>query len=143
MTLIISSTILDDLLRYAKAVAPEEACGLLFGEGRVIQRASPTKNIAVDKQKFFEIDPAALIAAERNMREGGKAIIGYFHSHPAGSVEPSQTDASMAAPDGRIWLITNGDEVAAWQAVANGQIFGRFDPIPLDCDSTNGQTAES
>lgn len=143
MTLIISSAILDDLRRYAKAAAPEEACGLLFGEGGTVLRAAPVKNVAVDRRHFFEIEPAALIAAERGMRDGGEAIIGYYHSHPAGSVEPSPTDAAMAAPDGRMWLITDGQKVAAWQAVANGEIFGRFNPIPLDCESTNGQTADS
>ena len=143
MTLILSSAILDDLRRYAKAAAPEEACGLLFGEGGAVLRAVLANNVAVNRLHFFEIDPAALIAAEKGMRGGGEAIIGYFHSHPEGSVEPSQTDAAMAAPDGRMWLITNGYDVAAWQAVANGQIFGRFNPIPLDCESTNGQTANS
>lgn len=143
MTLIISSTILDDLRRYAKAAAPEEACGLLFGEGTTVLRAAQAKNVAENRRLYFEIDPAVLIAAERAMRDGGEDIIGYFHSHPSGSVKPSQTDAAMAAPDGRMWLITNGEEVAAWQAVSDGQIFGRFDPIPLDCESTNGQTAGS
>lgn len=143
MTLIISSASLDELRRHAKTAAPEEACGLLFGVGRTILRVAAAKNMAENRQLHFEIDPAALIAAERAMRDGGEKIIGYFHSHPMGSVKPSQTDAAMAAPDGRMWLITNCEEVAAWQAVPNGQIFGRFDPIPLDCKSTNGQTAGS
>ncbi|HEY9090578.1 M67 family metallopeptidase [Parasphingorhabdus sp.] len=141
MTLIISSAILDELHRYAKQAAPEEACGLLFGEGSTVLRAARAENVAENRRLNFEIDPAALIAAERAMRDGGEAIIGYFHSHPSGSVKPSRTDAAMAAPDGRIWLITNGEQVAAWQAVANGEIFERFNPIPLDCQSTNGLTA--
>ena len=143
MTLIISSAILDELHRYANEAAPEEACGLLFGEGNTVLRALQTTNVAENRQHYFEIDPAALIAAERTMRDGGEAITGYFHSHPSGSVEPSETDAAMAAPDGRIWLITNGKEAAAWQAGACGEIFERFTPIPLDCQSTNSLTAGS
>lgn len=141
MTLIISSALLDDLRHLSQLGAPREVCGLLFGADRTVSRVEPAQNVADNPHLYFEIDPAALIAAERAMRDGGEAIIGYFHSHPTGSVKPSKTDAAMAAPDGRIWLITNGEQVAAWQAVANGEIFGRFDPIPLDCESTNGQTA--
>tara|TARA_R110000772_G_scaffold23717_6_gene63279 strand:+ start:370 stop:801 length:432 start_codon:yes stop_codon:yes gene_type:complete len=141
MKLVISSTILDDLQRHAKETAPEEACGLLFGDNGTVSSFSAVNNVAENPTRHFEINPAALIAAERAMRDGGPNIIGYYHSHPSGSVSPSKTDAAMAAPDGRLWLIINGSEAAAWQSVANGQIYGRFDPITLDCQSTNGQTA--
>lgn len=67
------------------------------------------------------------------MREGGVKIIGYFHSHPGGNIEPSATDAQMAFPDDRIWLILDGRNLAAWQATTSGQIFDRFNPIKLDC----------
>lgn len=143
MKLVISSTILDDLQLHAKETAPQEACGLLFGDIGTVLRFSAVKNIAENPTRHFEIDPATLIAAERAMRDGGLNIIGYYHSHPSGSVSPSKTDAAMAAPDGRIWLIINGQEVAAWRSVANGEIYGRFDPIALDCQSTNRQTADN
>lgn len=67
------------------------------------------------------------------MREGGVEIIGYFHSHPGGNIEPSVTDAQMAFPDDRIWLILDGQNLAAWQVTTSGQIFDRFNPIKLDC----------
>ncbi|MEH6756774.1 MAG: M67 family metallopeptidase [Parasphingorhabdus sp.] len=143
MKLVISSTILDDLQRHAKETAPEEVCGLLFGNNGTVLSYAAAKNVAKNPARHFEIDPMALIAAERAMRGGGAPIVGYYHSHPSGSVSPSKTDAAMAAPDGRIWLIINGQDVAAWRSVANGKIYGRFDPITLDCQSTNGQTADN
>lgn len=143
MTLVLSSAILDDLQQLARQAAPKEACGLLFGDNGTVLGFLATKNVAEQPLRHFEIDPADLIAAERAMRDGGPNIAGYFHSHPSGSVSPSKTDAEMAAPDGRIWLIINGDDAAAWQALQNGKIYGRFDPITLDCQSTNGQTADN
>jgi len=82
-----------------------------------------------------------LIAAERAMREGGPKIIGYYHSHPSGAVRPSKTDAACAAPDDRLWLILNGEDAAAWKAKVDGEIYGRFTPITLDCSQTKGHTA--
>ncbi len=143
MTLVLSSAILDELQQLAHQSAPEEACGLLFGNNGTVSGFLATKNIARNPLRHFEINPADLIGAERAMRDGGPEIIGYYHSHPSGSVSPSKTDAAMAASDDRIWLIINGQEAAAWQAVANGEIYGRFDPITLDCQSTNGQTADN
>lgn len=143
MTLVLSSAILDELQQLAYQSAPEEACGLLFGNSGTVSGFLATKNVALHPMTHFEIDPVELIAAERAMRDGALNIAGYFHSHPSGSVAPSKTDAEMAAPDGRIWLIINGKDVAAWRADENGEIYGRFDPITLDCNSTNGQTADN
>lgn len=141
MKLLISSTILADVQQLARSAGDREICGILFGTGNHVARHLPTTNIAADPRCRFEIDPAALIAAERAARAGGEPIIGYFHSHPGGQVSPSLTDAHNAAADGRIWLIINGSAAAAWRAVANGQVFGRFDAMPLDCHETKRQTS--
>src|SRR5690606_40166777 len=104
-----------------------EACGLLFGTNSRIERASVVDNVAADPRGFFEIDPAALFAALRNERSGGEALLGYWHSHPNGRAEPSATDAAMAAPDGRLWLIVGRNELTAWRLNVNAA----FDAVPL------------
>ncbi len=132
---------LADLQQLARMAAPQEICGILFGrEGRVSARRA-ARNVAEDRHRHFEIDPRVLIDAERGERSGGEPILGYYHSHPSGTVRPSTTDAASAAPDGRLWLILNGEAAAAWQAVPDGEIYGRFGAIPLDCSDAKGQTA--
>ena len=141
MQLLISSAMLADLQQLARVAAGHEICGILFGrEGRVSARRA-AKNVADDPRRHFEIDPRTLIDAERGERSGGEPVLGYYHSHPSGPVRPSVTDAESAAPDGRLWLIINGQDAAAWQAVPDGEIYGRFDAIPLDCADAKGQTA--
>ncbi|WP_422343687.1 Mov34/MPN/PAD-1 family protein [Parasphingorhabdus sp.] len=142
MELVLSSAILEELQELARQAAPEEACGLLFGDNGTVSSFKATENVAENRLRHFEVDPRDLIAAECAMRDNGPGIIGYYHSHPSGTVEPSKTDAAMAAGDERIWLIINGQDAAAWQAMENGKIYGRFDPITLDCQSTKGQTAD-
>ncbi|VAV93591.1 hypothetical protein MNBD_ALPHA04-1670 [hydrothermal vent metagenome] len=133
MKLTISSAILEELQRQARHGVPLEICGLLFGHGRKITSFQQTRNVAKQASRHFEIDPAALIAAERGAREGGPKIIGYYHSHPSGEVKPSETDAKNAASDNRFWLLLNGREASAWQASKNPELFGPFTPITLDC----------
>ncbi len=140
MRLFISSTMLAELQRLAKAGAPQEICGILFGADGRVSGYQATANVAGEPLRHFEIDPRALIAAEREQRRGGDAIVGFYHSHPGGRVEPSRTDAQCAAPDGRIWLIVNGEDAAAWQTAQKGEVYGRFDAIGLDCPEATGQT---
>ncbi len=127
-----ASEMLERLQAEARAAMPNEICGLLFGTGGEVSSFSKTANVAANPTRHFEIDPAALIRAERAMREGGPAIRGYFHSHPDGQTRPSPTDAESAAADGRFWLILNGTEAAAWRSVDRGEIYGRFCPVTLD-----------
>lgn len=127
----ISRSVLAEIVQRAEAAAPHEACGLLLGrEGRIEAQRSAA-NVAAEPWHRFEIDPAVLIAAHRAARQGGPALLGYWHSHPGGRAMPSQTDAAMADPDGRFWLIVAGQDVTAWRAVYSGQVHGRFDAVVI------------
>lgn len=130
----ISRCVVELIQRAADDAAPREACGLLFGEGGAIDAASIAANVAENPLIHFEIDPAALFAAIRAERAGGPVLAGYWHSHPSGDATPSATDAAMAAPDGKLWLIVASGAVTGWQAVANGSHHGRFAPLALHID---------
>ncbi|HKX80407.1 MAG TPA: M67 family metallopeptidase [Novosphingobium sp.] len=115
MKLEVTSGAIATLLAEAKAAAPEECCGLLLGEGgRILQVRSAT-NVADDRQRRFEIEPAALLAAHREARAGGPQVLGYYHSHPAGHPVPSATDCEHASGDARVWAIIAGGEVRFWR----------------------------
>lgn len=127
----ISRCVVELIQRAAEEAAPEEACGLLFGEDQV-DAASAEANASERPLTHFEIDPAALFAAIRAERDGGGRIAGYWHSHPSGDAMPSATDAAMAAPDGKLWLIVAAGEVTGWRSAANGACHGRFDRVELE-----------
>lgn len=76
---------------------------------------TPAANVHPSPATHFEIDPAALIGAYRQVRGGGPKIIGYYHSHPTGCPSPSPTDQAMAARDGKIWAIIGRDEIKFWR----------------------------
>jgi desampylase len=111
---------LDAMLRHAAATAPDECCGLLLGQVGRIEAAVPAANLAADRARRFEIDPAALFAAHKAAREGGPELIGYYHSHPRGPAGPSAEDRAQAPGDGRVWAIVAGATVRFWRDTSRG-----------------------
>lgn len=112
-------------------MAPNEACGLLFGDADAITMMQAVDNVAEAPERRFEIDPAALFAALRAERAGGPKIVGYWHSHPSGDATPSATDAAMAEPDGKLWAIVARDGIRLWRAGATGALHGRFTEVTI------------
>ena len=129
MELEVTSGAIATVLEEAARAAPNEACGLLLGQagnsGGRIERAMPAANVHPDPLRHFEIDPAALIAAHRAARQGGAALLGYYHAHPAGHALPSATDCRHASGDGRVWAIAAAGEVRFYRDGALG-----FQPLP-------------
>nr|WP_315588364.1 M67 family metallopeptidase [Sphingomonas psychrotolerans] len=130
----ISRSVLIGTAQISADLAPREACGLLFGTPDAITAMQAVENVAEAPETRFEIDPAVLFAALRAERAGGPRIVGYWHSHPSGEATPSATDAAMAAPDGKLWLIVAGEAASLWRTAAAGALHGRFDPVPFRTD---------
>lgn len=129
-----SGALAEMLMAWAEKAFPEECCGILYGEADNIRDAQLTANVAENRASHFEIDPGSLLAAHRKARDGGPQVIGYFHSHPNGMPVPSVTDANMALPDGRIWLIIAADAMTAWRSVDSegaDVLHGRFQQLAI------------
>ena len=118
--LTVTRVVLAALIEVAERAAPAEACGLLLGVGEEVREAPACDNAAADPRRFFEIDPAALIAAHRAQRNGGLAVLGYWHSHPSGLAEPSAEDQRQASGDGKVWGIVGGGAVRFWRDTGQG-----------------------
>ncbi len=148
MSLKISSELRAKLLNAAREADPLECCGLLMGHNDTVTDTVtgilPAANVSDTPHTHFEIDPAILIAAEKAVRirseaeQGasqragqGAAILGYYHSHPSGKAVPSATDAQMAVPDGRYWVVIASEELGVFRAVQKGEVWGRFDKVEV------------
>jgi proteasome lid subunit RPN8/RPN11 len=131
MRFTIFSTAAEQIAAAARQARPHEACGLLVGRGRHIERVHATANIAAQPRSAFEIDPAVLLHVHREARDGGRRLIGWYHSHPNGRRTPSATDAARADEPGRLWLIVTEAGIDAYVAAVAGAIEGRFDAADL------------
>lgn len=115
MEIELTRAVVERIAREAARAFPNEACGLLLGREGRFEVAVPTVNVHATPQTHFEIEPQALIDAHRAAREGGPAVLGYYHSHPTGPAEPSATDRAMARGDGRVWAIAGEGGVTFWR----------------------------
>jgi proteasome lid subunit RPN8/RPN11 len=115
----------------AKAAYPAECCGLVEGlceEGIFdARRLHPARNLSTSPDRF-EIAPEDHLAASRAARARGQRLIGCYHSHPNGRLQPSPRD--RGGEEDFLWLIAATDGVsshlAAWLYRAGG-----FTPLEL------------
>lgn len=115
MELCISSRHIEQLLSWAALGHPYEICGIVWGQGNRIVEIEAAPNVADNPDRFFEIEPAALIAAHRRARGQVVKVIGYYHSHPNGKAEPSEHDKNQAALDDKYCIIIANKAITAWR----------------------------
>jgi len=130
-TLRLPSTVRDRIVARARDGAPEEVCGVLGGRregagetgsadgGATVTRAEPVSNVADAPRTAYELDPGRQLDAMRAVEDDGEAVVGFYHSHPAGPRSPSATDEARATWSDRSYLIValDGEEpfVGSWR----------------------------
>jgi len=102
----------DALRRHGEETYPHECCGVLLGhmEGDVrtvtsVARAGNTRTDSAHNR--YNIDPRDLIRIQREGRERGEDIVGFYHSHPDHPARWSPTDFAEAHWYGCSYVITS------------------------------------
>lgn len=128
----VRQSVLDELVAHAREEAPNECCGLLIGTGQRIERAVRARNKLGSPSRYL-IDPRDQIAAMKSARESGESVIGFYHSHPASSAAPSETDRVEAAYPGHCHLIVSPGCATAGPEVRGFRLHdsGNFLPVEL------------
>jgi desampylase len=103
----VTRAVIDEVVAHARESAPGECCGLLLGHGAAVVESVRAANIAADPTRRFEIDPQDHIDARRDARSRGLAVLGFYHSHPRSSAEPSATDLAEASYPDHLYLIVS------------------------------------
>lgn len=94
-TVLAKASALRSMVDAAAADPHAECCGVLLGQDGMIEIAVALPNEAPDPRASFSISASALAATARAHR-ARRDVIGFFHSHPNGSVLPSRTDLEHA-----------------------------------------------
>ena len=103
----------DKMLEHARVGYPYEVCGLLLGRGpdgarRVEEVVAVTNRETESPRVRYQIAPEDQIRIQREARDRGWEIVGYYHSHPDHPARPSETDRRIAAEglsDGVIYVV--------------------------------------
>ena len=102
--IVLSSAIVAQIESEGVAAYPNECCGILIGrdavDGRVVERIVPMKNTFDPSEQYhrFTIDPMALARADEEAAKEGKAVVGFYHSHPDHPAQPSEYDRTHVPP---------------------------------------------
>ena len=122
MTLRLPGALADEIRRHAEAAYPAECCGAMVGraEGtaKEVLWLSPAVNRRTDDPHRYLIAPYDLLQLQREVREAGQEIVGYYHSHPDHPARPSAFDAEHAWPWYSYLIVRidrgRGTEMASW-----------------------------
>ncbi len=99
---------------------PHESCGVLLGvfqdDARRVHEVVPCGNTRQDRpEDRYHIDPRELVRIQRQGRDRGLDIVGFYHSHPDHPARWSQTDLAEAHWIGCSYVITSVEQGKAVQ----------------------------
>jgi proteasome lid subunit RPN8/RPN11 len=126
----------DELVAWARAADPNEACGIVAGdraaaEGGSALRFHALTNAAASPYRYH-IDPGEQLRTMLAIDDVDEVVWGIFHSHVRSPAEPSPTDIGLAFYPDALYLICSLADAAApvvraWRIVA-----GDVAEVPLD-----------
>lgn len=102
----------DAIRRHGEETYPHECCGVLLGQtdddGRTVTKTVRCGNTRSDSpHNRYHIAPQELVRVQRESREAGLEIVGFYHSHPDHPAQWSQTDFAEAHWIGCSYVITS------------------------------------
>ena len=112
----ISQSAYVSLRQHGEETYPHECCGVLLGRfdddsesvSKTVSRVARCGNTREDSpHNRYHIDPRDLIRIQREGRERGEEIVGFYHSHPDHPAQWSPTDLAEAHWFGCSYVITS------------------------------------
>lgn len=103
----------EALRSHGEETYPYECCGVLLGQidgdgTRIVTSIARCGNTRDDSpHNRYNIDPRELIRIQRESRERGEDIVGFYHSHPDHPAQWSATDLAEAHWLGCSYVITS------------------------------------
>jgi proteasome lid subunit RPN8/RPN11 len=140
----------EAVLRHLAAAAyPWEGCGVLVGTmdaagGAVsVRSVSGAANLSPRGRDRYELDPLAIVRAERAAREAGLDVVGFWHSHPDHPAAPSRLDTERAWAEYLYVIVSTSaggsGAVRAWRLAAGGREFLEVSVAPADVAAEAGR----
>ncbi len=112
-----------NIRQHGEQTYPHECCGVLLGRfdddgskpvSKTVLRAVRCGNTRADSpHNRYHIDPKELIRVQREGRERGEDIVGFYHSHPDHPAQWSTTDLAEAHWFGCSYVITSVEKGTA------------------------------
>ncbi len=96
---IVPRAFINSILSHGRSAYPDEACGILAGEGNEVRLMYETTN-AESSPVSYLIDTQEQFRIMKEIRNKGMKMVAIYHSHPLSPPYPSPTDVNLASyPD--------------------------------------------
>lgn len=114
----LSEQVYDAIRRHGEQTYPYECCGVLLGRSanslNEVEESVRAGNTRTDSARNrYSIAPQELVRIQRQGRERGLDIVGFYHSHPDHPAQWSKTDFAEAHWLGCSYVITSVEKGAA------------------------------
>ena len=114
----LNEQVYDAIRRHGEETYPYECCGVLLGRStdgaNEVEDAVRAGNIRTDSaHNRYQIAPHELVRIQRQARDGGLDIVGFYHSHPDHPAQWSKTDFAEAHWLGCSYVITSVEKGVA------------------------------
>jgi proteasome lid subunit RPN8/RPN11 len=96
LSITIPKTQIKEMVAHAREAAPEECCGILFGDRSTVTRSCRVPNVHDEPTRRYTMDPLELVHADREAEARGEEFVAFYHSHPHSVGYPSETDVDNA-----------------------------------------------
>lgn len=122
--IIINSKQMEAVFNHGKEGYPHEVCGIILGtcsgDTKKAVEIRKAGNLNTDRaHDRYEMDPKDLLAAEKEARELGIEVVGFYHTHPDHPDAPSEFDRQRAWPMYSYLIISVRDgkdvSIKSWQ----------------------------
>ena len=104
--MIIPNHLFDEIILHCREIYPNEACGILAGKGRVVQKVYKMTNIENSGVSYI-MEPKEQFTVMKEMREEGLDMVAMFHSHPHSDAYPSPKDIKLAFYTEPVYVIVS------------------------------------
>jgi len=106
LNLEIPTTIFQQMVAQAKALAPIEACGILAGSNGKVEKLYKMTN--VDNSRIhFTMDPKEQFTTVKDIRSAGLEMLAIYHSHPETPARLSAVDIRLALTPDVVYVIVS------------------------------------
>jgi proteasome lid subunit RPN8/RPN11 len=143
----VSDPVYEAIRQHGEETYPHECCGVMLGRveaavNEVVEvvRAGNTRTDSAHNR--YHIAPQELIRIQRQGREKGLDIVGFYHSHPDHPAQWSPTDFAEAHWLGCSYVITAIEKGAARQTnsfrlTGLSEEAKKFEPEPIEVTGQN------
>ena len=102
----IPGNIFEQIVEQAKVESPIEACGILAGKNRTVEKLYKMTNTDQSSDHFM-MTPEEQFKVVKDIRSAGLEMLAIYHSHPETPARPSAEDIRLAVTPNVVYIIVS------------------------------------